>query len=67
MWGIPDEDEAALEAGFETRSDGLWGVYGFKRGWGGQVARSLGAWDTVYNPLVYAAYGLALKWQSAAE
>lgn len=45
LWGIPDEDEATLEAGFQTRDDGLWGVYGFKRGWGGQVMRSLGAWD----------------------
>jgi peptidoglycan pentaglycine glycine transferase (the first glycine) len=61
MWGIPDADEAALEAQFETRSDGLWGVYGFKRGWGGEVVRSLGAWDKVYNPLVYAAYKTALK------
>src|ERR1041384_83421 len=32
MWGIPDADEATLEAQFESRSDGLWGVYGFKRG-----------------------------------
>lgn len=61
MWGIPDEDEATLEAEFEKREDGLWGVYGFKRGWGGEVVRSLGAWDKVYNPLVYAAYRLALK------
>lgn len=61
LWGIPDADEATLEAQFESRSDGLWGVYGFKRGWGGQVTRSLGAWDKVYNPLVYAAYRLALK------
>lgn len=61
MWGIPDEDADALEAQFETRDDGLWGVYGFKRGWGGQVVRSPGAWDKVYNPLVYAAYQLALK------
>jgi lipid II:glycine glycyltransferase (peptidoglycan interpeptide bridge formation enzyme) len=60
LWGIPDADEATLEAQFETRSDGLWGVYGFKRGWGGQVVRSLGAWDKVYNPLVYSAYKLAL-------
>jgi peptidoglycan pentaglycine glycine transferase (the first glycine) len=67
MWGIPDEDETALEAGFETRSDGLWGVYGFKRGWGGQVVRSLGAWDKVYNPLVYTAYGLALKVRKGGE
>ncbi len=61
MWGIPDEDEAVLEAQFETREDGLWGVYGFKRGWGGKVARSAGAWDKVYNPLIYQAYKLALK------
>jgi lipid II:glycine glycyltransferase (peptidoglycan interpeptide bridge formation enzyme) len=61
LWGIPDEDEATLEAGFEARGDGLWGVYGFKRGWGGQVVRSLGAWDYMYNPALYAAYKLALR------
>jgi lipid II:glycine glycyltransferase (peptidoglycan interpeptide bridge formation enzyme) len=63
MWGIPDEEEETLEAQFEQRSDGLWGVYGFKRGWGGRVARSLGAWDKAYNPLIYAAYKLALRWR----
>lgn len=61
LWGIPDEDEATLEAQFQERSDGLWGVYGFKRGWGGAVVRSLGAWDKVYNPLIYNAYKLALR------
>jgi len=61
MWGIPDEAPATLEAQFESRSDGLWGVYGFKRGWGGQVIRSLGAFDHVYNPLIYAAYQAALR------
>jgi len=61
MWGIPDEPEAKLEAEFETRSDGLWGVYGFKRGWGGTVTRSVGAWDRVYNPIIYQAYQWALK------
>jgi peptidoglycan pentaglycine glycine transferase (the first glycine) len=61
MWGVPDEDAAVLEAQFESRDDGLWGVYGFKRGWGGEVMRSLGAWDHVYNPVVYAAYRLALR------
>ncbi|MCC6803180.1 MAG: peptidoglycan bridge formation glycyltransferase FemA/FemB family protein, partial [Anaerolineae bacterium] len=40
LWGIPDEDAATLEVQFEQRSDGLWGVYGFKRGWGGEVVRS---------------------------
>lgn len=63
LWGIPDEDETRLEAEFETRSDGLWGVYGFKRGWGGRVIRSVGAWDRVYNPFIYAAYQMALKYR----
>jgi len=61
LWGIPDAEPEALEAQFEQRSDGLWGVYGFKRGWGGQIVRSAGAWDRVYNPVVYGAYTLALK------
>jgi peptidoglycan pentaglycine glycine transferase (the first glycine) len=61
MWGIPDAGPDQLEAQFETRSDGLWGVYGFKRGWGGDVVRSLGAWDKVYNPLVYTAYETAVR------
>lgn len=61
MWGIPDEDEDTLEAQFQERNDGLWGVYRFKRGWGGEVMRSAGAWDTVYNRIVYTAYKAALK------
>lgn len=61
LWGVPDEDEAALEAGFETRRDGLWGVYRFKRGFGGRLVRSVGAWDRVYNPALYWAYRAYLK------
>lgn len=61
LWGIPDEDEAALEAQFQTRDDGLWGVYGFKRGFGGRVWRAVGAWDRVYNPVMYAMYRLAVR------
>jgi len=60
LWGIPDEDEAVLETQFQERHDGLWGVYGFKRGFGGRVYRSLGAWDRVYNPAIYTAYRLAV-------
>jgi lipid II:glycine glycyltransferase (peptidoglycan interpeptide bridge formation enzyme) len=67
LWGIPDADEATLEAQFETREDGLWGVYGFKRGWGGAVVRSAGAWDKVYNPILYKAYQLALKQRGISE
>ena len=29
LWGVPDEDEAALAAQYLNRSDGLWGVYRF--------------------------------------
>jgi Uncharacterized protein involved in methicillin resistance len=40
LWGVPDADEETLEAHFTERSDGLWGVYRFKRGFGGQVKRA---------------------------
>jgi lipid II:glycine glycyltransferase (peptidoglycan interpeptide bridge formation enzyme) len=56
LWGVPDEDEATLEANFETRRDGLWGVYRFKRGFGGELKRAAQAMDRVYNPLLYWAY-----------
>jgi lipid II:glycine glycyltransferase (peptidoglycan interpeptide bridge formation enzyme) len=58
LWGVPDADLAALEAGFESRSDGLWGVYRFKRGFGGRLARSIGAWDRVYIRPIFSAYRL---------
>jgi lipid II:glycine glycyltransferase (peptidoglycan interpeptide bridge formation enzyme) len=61
MYGVPDVDAAALEAQFETRSDGLWRVYRFKRGWGGTVSRTIGAWDFCYNRLLYSAYRLVVK------
>jgi lipid II:glycine glycyltransferase (peptidoglycan interpeptide bridge formation enzyme) len=56
LWGVPDEDEAKLEAEFESRHDGLWGVYRFKRGFGGTLKRAAQAVDRVYNPLLYWAY-----------
>jgi lipid II:glycine glycyltransferase (peptidoglycan interpeptide bridge formation enzyme) len=56
LWGVPDEDEKTLEASFEKRHDGLWGVYRFKRGFGGELKRALQARDRVYNPLLYWAY-----------
>lgn len=61
LWGVPDEDETALEAQYLNRSDGLWGVYRFKRGFGGRVTRFAGALDRVYNPLLYRVYLFALK------
>jgi len=56
LWGVPDEDEAMLEAQFESRHDGLWGVYRFKRGFGGELKRAAQALDKVYNPLLYWIY-----------
>ena len=56
LWGVPDEDESTLEAGFAERNDGLWGVYRFKRGFGGQLRRATQSMDRVYNPLLYQAY-----------
>ena len=50
LWGVPDEDEATLEANFKDRNDSLWGVYRFKRGFGGQVVRHIGAWGQVFSP-----------------
>ena len=60
LWGVPDFDEQFLEAQFHQRSDGLWGVYRFKRGVGGELKRSSGAWDKVYIPILYSAYQLLM-------
>ena len=56
LWGVPDEDDETLEANFTDRNDGLWGVYRFKRGFGGEVKRAALAWDKVYNPILYFGY-----------
>lgn len=61
LWGVPDEDEETLEAQFESRRDGLWGIYRFKRGFGGQVKRAAQAVDRVYSPLLYWAYTWYVK------
>jgi len=61
LWGIPDEDEPTLEREFTNRSNGLWGVYRFKRGFGGKLCRSMGAWDYIYSPLRYKIFLLMLK------
>jgi peptidoglycan pentaglycine glycine transferase (the first glycine) len=56
LWGVPDQDMETLESQFENRSDGLWGVYRFKRGFGGSLLRSAGAWEKIYNPALAALY-----------
>ena len=56
LWGIPDAAEEELEAGFTDRQDGLWPVYRFKRGFGGEIKRTVGAADRVYNKLLHRLY-----------
>ncbi len=63
LWGVPDANIETLEANFATRNDGLWGVYRFKRGFGGELKRSVGSWDRVYNPYLYRLYSLWLKYR----
>lgn len=63
LWGIPDVDLDSLEANFMSRNDGLWGVYRFKRGFGGELKRSAGPRDCVYNPILYRLYSIWLKYR----
>jgi peptidoglycan pentaglycine glycine transferase (the first glycine) len=47
LWGAPDEF---------NESDSMWGVYRFKEGLGGQVVRTLGAYDFAPTALWYKLY-----------
>jgi len=56
LWGIPDEIGDMLARGEPVPKegrDGLWGVYTFKRGFGGEVVSFVGAYDYVYMPAWY--------------
>ena len=63
LWGIPDAPEEELEADFTKRSDGLWGIYRFKRGFGGQNKRTVGVVDRIYNKRVHKLY----QWRRGRE
>ena len=56
LWGVPDEDETTLEAHFEEKRAGLWGVYRFKRGYGGILKRAAQTWEKIYIPPLYELY-----------
>lgn len=47
LWGAPE---------IFDESDSMWGVYRFKEGLGGEVVRTLGAYDFVPNKLWYKLY-----------
>ena len=64
LWGIPDEvgaDPAAYAEPESWGEGGLWGVYRFKQGFGGQVVRYTGAWDLPLSRAGYGLYRLALR------
>jgi len=48
LWGIP-EDATGEEEDIESMQGGLWGVYRFKRGFGGSLVRYAGSYDYVYS------------------
>ncbi|MEO7913271.1 MAG: peptidoglycan bridge formation glycyltransferase FemA/FemB family protein [Roseiflexaceae bacterium] len=63
FWGVPDQfglaalatdaaERAALEE--QAKSDPLYGVFRFKKGFGGRITRYLPAYDRVYMPPLYA-------------
>jgi lipid II:glycine glycyltransferase (peptidoglycan interpeptide bridge formation enzyme) len=56
LWGVPDYSQETLEEQFLERQEGLWGVYRFKRGFGGALKRAAGPWDRIYKPVLYKAY-----------
>ena len=47
LWGAPDQFD---------ESDPLWGVFRFKEALGGQVIRTIGAWDYPVQPVLYTLY-----------
>ena len=47
LWGAPEVFD---------ESDSMWGVFRFKQGLGGEVVRTLGAWDYAPNRLWYGLY-----------
>lgn len=63
FWGIPEEigqgEETHENENLEQKNvrDGLWGVYRFKQGFGGDVLRYAGTYDLIYNRPLY------LLWQ----
>jgi peptidoglycan pentaglycine glycine transferase (the first glycine) len=61
MWGIPDFAEDELEENFAKRNEGLWSVYRFKRGFGGEIKRSAGVFRKVYRSVPYNIYQMAYK------
>ncbi len=65
LWGIPPTDEppAAATDGRQNVRDGLWGVFRFKQGFGGEVVTYPGIFVRSYTPVVAPLALAALKRQ----
>jgi lipid II:glycine glycyltransferase (peptidoglycan interpeptide bridge formation enzyme) len=53
LWGAPDVFE---------EHDRMWGVYRFKRGFGGELVQGVGAFDYPVRPVLYRLFVTALPW-----
>jgi lipid II:glycine glycyltransferase (peptidoglycan interpeptide bridge formation enzyme) len=57
LWGIPDEDEPPDVVGENPEQvnvrSGMWGVYRFKQGFGGQIVDYPAVYQRVYIPLIF--------------
>lgn len=53
LWGAPEV--------FDDR-DSMWGVFRFKQGLGGEVNRTIGAYDLPLRPVYYGLYTRTLPW-----
>ncbi len=51
LWGAPDEF---------IETDPMWGVYKFKEGMGGEVIRTIGAWDYPVRPMQFKLFNTIL-------
>lgn len=51
FWGAPDKF---------SEEDPMWGVYRFKKGYGAEVLRTIGAWDYIAKPILYKLYSVVL-------
>lgn len=50
-----------ISGNFENKNDELYGIYDFKRGFGGHVEEYIGEFDLIINPLFYILYKYGFK------
>jgi len=66
LWGVPDEAPADQNEDIDLTNPpkgSLWGVYRFKKGFGGRHFRSAGSYDAVLAPSLFWAYRQVQKWR----